>query len=82
MLHRPADRASQKRTVRVAQTYRWHNPHALLAALLLIESVQHHLPLLEFTDGVTTSDVAYAATIGVVAVTGFETAATLAGETR
>lgn len=35
MLHRPADRASQKRTVRVAQTYRWHNPHALLAALLL-----------------------------------------------
>ncbi|MBO9533502.1 MAG: amino acid permease [Solirubrobacteraceae bacterium] len=54
----------------------------VLAVLLLIESVDKGLPLLEMTDGVSLQDVAYAATIGVVAVTGFETAATLAGETR
>ncbi len=55
---------------------------AVLAVLLLIESISQGLPLVEVTDSVTLSDIAYAATIGVVAVTGFETAATLAGETR
>lgn len=55
---------------------------ALLGVLLLVESGQQGLSLVEFTDSVTWSDVAYAATVGVVAVTGFETAATLAGETR
>lgn len=55
---------------------------AVLAALLLVESIDQGLSLVEFTDSVDLSDVAYAATVGVVAVTGFETAATLAGETR
>ncbi len=55
---------------------------AVLALLLLIESIDRGLPLMEMTDGVSLQDVAYAATIGVVAVTGFETAATLSGETR
>ncbi|MEH3054139.1 MAG: APC family permease [Patulibacter minatonensis] len=54
----------------------------VLAVLLLIESIDQGLPLVEMTDGISLGDVAYAATIGVVAVTGFETAATLAGETR
>ncbi len=49
--------------------------------VLLIGALRDGLPLVEFTDGVSFGDVAYAATIGVVAVTGFETAATLAGET-
>ncbi|MDQ8043691.1 MAG: amino acid permease [Solirubrobacteraceae bacterium] len=51
-----------------------------LAIALLVESIKDRLPLVEFTDGVSFSDVVFAATIGVVAVTGFETAATLAGE--
>jgi basic amino acid/polyamine antiporter, APA family len=55
---------------------------AALAVLLLVEGIQQHLSLIELTDGVELQDVAYAATIGVVAVTGFETAATLSGETR
>lgn len=54
---------------------------AILAVVLLIGAIRDGLPLLELSDGVTVGDVAYAATIGVVAVTGFETAATLAGET-
>ncbi|MFT4034740.1 MAG: amino acid permease [Patulibacter sp.] len=54
----------------------------VLAALLLAESIDQHLALWEFTDGVRLRDIAYAATVGVVAVTGFETAATLSGETR
>lgn len=53
-----------------------------LAVALLIESVKDHLPLVQVTTGVTFSDVVFAATIGVVAVTGFETAATLSGEAR
>lgn len=54
---------------------------AILAVVLLIGALRDGLPLVELTDGVSFGDVAYAATIGVVAVTGFETAATLAGET-
>ncbi len=52
-----------------------------LAVALLIEAFQQGLPLIEVTSGVSFSDVVFAATIGVVAVTGFETAATLVGET-
>lgn len=55
---------------------------AILAVLLLIESIDQGLSLVELTSSVSLADIAYAATIGVVAVTGFETAATLAGETR
>ncbi len=54
---------------------------AVLAVVLLIGALRDGLPLVQLTDGVSFGDVAYAATIGVVAVTGFETAATLAGET-
>jgi APA family basic amino acid/polyamine antiporter len=54
---------------------------AVLGVLLLVESIDHGLSLVEMTAGVTLQDVAYAATVGVVAVTGFETAATLSGET-
>ena len=55
---------------------------AFLAGALLVESIGDGLPLVEFTGGVSIGDVVFAATIGVVAVTGFETAATLSGETR
>jgi APA family basic amino acid/polyamine antiporter len=53
-----------------------------LSIALLVEALKDGLPLIQFTDGVSVADVVFAATIGVVAVTGFETAATLAGETR
>ncbi|MDO9352473.1 MAG: amino acid permease [Solirubrobacteraceae bacterium] len=52
-----------------------------LAIALMIEAVHDGLPLIEFTGGIGLGDVVFAATIGVVAVTGFETAATLVGET-
>lgn len=54
---------------------------AVLAVLLLEQALADGLPLVQATDGVGVADVLFAATIGVIAVTGFETAATLAGET-
>ncbi len=54
---------------------------AFVGGALLIEAITEGLPLIEVTAGVSVRDVVFAATIGVVAVTGFETAATLAGET-
>lgn len=54
---------------------------AFIGGALLIEALSEGLPLLQATPGVGAEDVIFAATIGVVAVTGFETAATLAGET-
>ncbi len=54
---------------------------AFVGGALLVEAISEGLPLIEFTAGVSLRDVVFAATIGVVAVTGFETAASLAGET-
>lgn len=54
---------------------------AFIGGALLVEALSEGLPLVESTPGVGLEDVIFAATIGVVAVTGFETAATLAGET-
>ncbi len=54
---------------------------AFVGGALLVEALNDGLPLLEATPGVDLQDIIFAATIGVVAVTGFETAATLAGET-
>lgn len=55
---------------------------AFLAVALLVESIDQGLPLVEFTANVGVGDVVFAATVGLVALTSFETAATLAGEVR
>src|ERR1700712_418572 len=54
----------------------------VLAVLLLIQTIHDGLPLVHATPGVTFGDVAWGATIGVVAVTGFETAASLGSDVR